>query len=68
MEIKTVIKNMQNTIYGKELLLEATKIREEYWTKINDQRELLVAQATISFLEVNIGELKRILNDLEMCV
>jgi hypothetical protein len=68
MDIKKVIKNLHNTIYGKELFLESTKIRSEYWKNLNDQKELLVAQATISFLEVNIGELKRILNDLKICV
>jgi len=68
MDIKKVIKNLHNTIYGKELLLTATILRSDYWKSISDQKELLVAQATISFLEVNIGELKRILNDLEMCV
>jgi hypothetical protein len=54
MDIQTVAENLKNTISGKEKMLE------EYRT----QRPHSVVR---EFLEINIGELKSILKDVEQC-
>jgi hypothetical protein len=54
MNIQTVAENLKNTIAGKEMLLE------EYRT----QRPHSVAR---EMLQINIDELKRILQDVEQC-
>lgn len=63
MNIQTVALNLRNTISGKEKLLESWKTRtEEEWL-----------QAGVSYssmrqmVEINIDELKRILQDVEQC-
>lgn len=55
MNIETVAKNLRNTISGKEELLSNLKSRR------------IPPEAVIKFLEVNIVELKRILQDVEEC-
>ena len=55
MNIQTVQANLRTTIAGKEMLVE------EYRT----QRPHSVIR---DFLEVNIDELKRILQDVEQCI
>jgi hypothetical protein len=55
MNIQTVAQNLRNTIAGKEMLLE------EYRT----QRPHSVAR---EMLQINIAELKRILEDVEQCI
>ena len=54
MNIQTVATNLRNTIAGKEMLLE------EYRT----QRPHSVAR---EMLQINIDELRRILQDVEQC-
>jgi hypothetical protein len=54
MNIQTVAENLRNTIAGKEMLLE------EYRT----QRPHSVAR---EMLQINIDELRRILQDVEQC-
>jgi hypothetical protein len=62
MNIQTVATNLRNTIAGKERMLDAyRKIRD-----MNDGAAMAV-EATRSMLEINIGELKRILQDVEQC-
>lgn len=56
MNISTVADNLRNTISGKEALLTSLKGRR------------IPPEVTIDFLEVNIDELKRILQDIEMCI
>jgi hypothetical protein len=65
MNIQTVAENLRNTIAGKELHLANT-------IKIRDEQDLTLEQevanyVTIQFLQINIGELKRILQDVEQC-
>jgi hypothetical protein len=54
MNIQTVKTNLEKTIAGKELMLKG--INDTTYGKIMAQ-----------FLEVNIDELKRILQDMEQC-
>jgi hypothetical protein len=68
MNIQTVRDNLRNTIAGKE------KYRDEVRKMLNDHgnyltvREKELQMQTESFLVVNIGELKRILQDVEQCI
>jgi len=55
MNIQTVADNLRNTIAGKELML----------TVLNARR--VVDKVAIKYLEINIDELKRILQDVEQC-
>ena len=66
MNLTTVATNLRNTIAGKEkMLAETIKAREN-----NDlaQTPDAALYATIAFLQINIAELKRILQDVEQCV
>lgn len=56
MNIQTVANNLRATIAGKEDLL----------TNLKGKR--IPPEVTINFLEINIAELKRILQDVEQCV
>ena len=56
MNISTVAQNLRNTIVGKEELLANLKGRR------------IPPEVTIKFLEINIDELKRILQDVEVCI
>ena len=62
MNIQTVAENLRNTIAGKEYMLQ-----ELQGMKVNDIAKNLANDTTIKFLEVNIDELKRILQDVETC-
>ena len=64
MNIQTVAENLRNTIAGKEKALEGYREDYEYST-MGEGKSLW---ATIKFLEINIAELKRILQDVESCV
>lgn len=64
MELQTVIQNLRNTIAGKENMLETMESRVSKERTAIDQIAFI---ATINFLEINIGELKKILADLEQC-
>jgi hypothetical protein len=62
MNIQTVAENLRNTIAGKEQLL--TKWQEFHPVESSDRSH----KATmVGMLELNIGELKRILQDVEQC-
>jgi hypothetical protein len=70
MNIQTVALNLRNTITGKEQMLALYKEKLEIGNyfkqeiKVNQTPEKI----TIKFLETNIGELKRILQDVEQCI
>lgn len=64
MNIETVAANLRNTIAGKEKMLADTQ--EDY--RLSTMAEGMALTATIEFLKINIGELKRILQDVEQCV
>ena len=66
MNIQTVASNLRTTIAGKEQMLEKTiKAREN-----NNQAQTpdSALYATIAFLQINIAELQRILQDVEQCI
>ena len=64
MNIQTVASNLRNTIAGKEqMLADYQEVR-----KLVARGEDAALYATVSFLKVNIDELKRILQDVEQCV
>jgi hypothetical protein len=56
MNIQTVAENLRNTIAGKEQMLVDLKGRR------------IPPEVSIHYLEININELKRILEDVEQCV
>jgi lantibiotic modifying enzyme len=60
MNIQTVAENLRNTIAGKEMLLETYK-NPSVLTK-------QIRETMTHMLEVNIAELKRILEDVEQCI
>ena len=55
MNIQTVANNLKNTIAGKEELLADLKGRR------------IPPEVSIHYLEININELRRILEDVEQC-
>jgi hypothetical protein len=64
MNIQTVRDNLKNTIAGKEQHLKTLNgdlIAGDYVDRT-------VTKTTIEFLKINIGELKRILQDVEQCI
>lgn len=63
MNIQTVADNLRNTIAGKEAMLAEVKqaVLDTQGTSHH------VAATTARFLEINIDELKRILEDIEKC-
>ena len=63
MNIHTVAENLRNTIAGKEMFLvsEREKLNSE------DAHERMVAYIVVKLLDVNVDELKRILQDVEVC-
>lgn len=64
MNIQTVAENLRNTIAGKERYLTAVIDG----LKDAEGVDYRVLKTTKTFLEVNINELKRILQDVEQCV
>lgn len=70
--IHTIRDNMINTIKGKEALL--AQYREDIQTLVNDKNliaydgEISTLNVNARFLDINIGELKRILIDIEVAV
>jgi hypothetical protein len=56
MNIQTVASNLRVTIAGKEEML----------SMLNSRR--VVDKVAIKYLEINIDELKRILQDVEQCI
>ena len=65
MNIQTVADNLRNTIAGKELYHAG--IEREMLAEVH-RPNLIALKATKEFLEVNIDELRRILQDVESCV
>jgi hypothetical protein len=65
MNIQTVRDNLRNTIAGKEHMLDSHKryLRGQGITIA----ETMASETIVKFLEINIDELKRILQDLEQC-
>ena len=59
MNIQTVAENLRNTIAGKEMLLETYR-NPSILTK-------QIRETITHMLEVNIAELRRILQDVEQC-
>ena len=67
MDLQTVITNLRNTIAGKEkYLAECNKALNVQLDPL-DAGERMAITATKEFLEINIGELNRILDDLVQC-
>jgi hypothetical protein len=56
MNIQTVAQNLRRTIAGKEQLLADLKGRR------------IPPEVSIHYLEININELKRVLQDVEQCL
>jgi hypothetical protein len=63
MNIQTVAENLKKTIAGKEQMLAQYRTM----TLVLRQDESPEIYATVKFLEINIDELKRILQDVEQC-
>jgi hypothetical protein len=64
MNIQTVAQNLRNAIAGKEKMLATLQQRVSIERTPIDQTAFV---AVINFLEINIDELKRILQDVEQC-
>jgi len=64
MNIQTVRDNLIKTIEGKEKYLDS--LRQGLKADLTDAA-YMVAQATAQMLEINIDELKRILQDVTLC-
>lgn len=59
MNIYTLRDNLKKTIEGKQAYLEAFKA--------DDHEYKVVRETMIEFIEVNLGELRKILADVEVC-
>jgi hypothetical protein len=70
MNIQTVADNLRNTIGVKEKLLGdyETKAIAAYGKSRYSNIEVTAIVATVEFLQINIGELKNILKDVEQCI
>jgi hypothetical protein len=66
MNIQTVAENLRNTIAGKEKMLAECNSALAKELKSAPLRLTLITEAEI--LTINIGELKRILQDVEQCI
>jgi len=64
MNIYTIALNLHNTIAGKELYLAG--IEREMLAEVH-RPKFLALKATKEFLEIHIDELKRIVQDVEVC-
>ena len=64
MNIQTVAENLRNTIAGKQELLKHVRAKMLYEDVTGNA---MANRATHDFLEINIAELKRILQDVEQC-
>ncbi len=65
MNIYTVRDNLKNTIAGKENMLLAVQ-QERTFVGLRDGEDIAL-KTTAQFLQINIDELKRILQDVEVC-
>lgn len=66
MNIQTVASNLRTTIAGKERHLKT--LNRTLATADLDDTERTVIKTTSMFLEVNLDELRRILQDVEQCI
>jgi hypothetical protein len=66
MNIQTVAENLRNTIAGKEEMFYAIQ-RERTFVGLRDGEDIAL-KTTAQFLDININELKRILQDVEQCI
>ena len=66
MNLSTVITNLRNTIAGKEKYLAECK--DALAKGLTSNGVHIAVDTTREFLEINIDELKRILQDVEQCV
>jgi hypothetical protein len=65
MNIYTIRDNLKNTIAGKEeMIVDKTWLAESPYA--GDIRRA-ADMAAVEFLKINLNELKRILDDVEMC-
>ena len=64
MNIQTVANNLRATIAGKEQMLAQYRTM----TLVLKENESPETYATVKFLEINIAELQRILQDVEQCI
>ena len=64
MTLDQVITNLNNTIAGKETMLEAMNDKNPYTMMFMEEGEVMARRATIEFLQINLGELRRIRDDL----
>ena len=65
MNIYTVRDNLRNTIAGKEQLLAS--YNATLYKNFLEGDVLITVKATAEILQINIDELKRILQDVEQC-
>ena len=70
MNIQTVTENLRNTIAGKEQMLAEHQcaLAASYLGPTPLAGTEMAFVATIKFLEINIAELQRILQDVEQCI
>ena len=70
MNIETVAENLRNTIKGKEQMLGQYRsaLMLSYAGPTPPPGAEMACIATIQFLEINIDELQRILQDVEQCI
>ena len=66
MNISTVADNLKRTIAGKEKMLASHRLYLRSAGTSGPENTAIFA--VIQFLEVNIDELKRVLQDVEVCV
>jgi hypothetical protein len=64
MNIQTVAHNLRNTIAGKV----KHEVELEYALMLATSAERKALTATLAYLQLNIGELKLILQDVEKCL
>ena len=68
MNIHKVRENLVNTIKGKQDLLDSCRKTIADYDALDDQCDAwLRATITAEFLDTNVGELRRILTDVEKC-
>ncbi len=65
MNIHTIAENLRKTIAGKENMLLAVQ-QERTFVGLRDGEDIAL-RTTAQFLQINIDELKRILQDVEVC-
>ena len=67
MNLTTIRDNLKNTIAGKEKFVERSQQNLDAYSGSNIGAEMAL-EATIQYVQINIDELKRILEDVEKCI